>query len=149
MNLTGDLATNIERLDKVIDLIVEAQLTHQFNGHTFPYEKVRLSLDDFLQLTLMRQTETLQFGMEMREQRSELWLKGERHLIEAMRNAYWWPAVDGLWHFQCFESRTEEQGISDIYYLVRIGEIKIITNADPQVTEDIYWIGVKSKKCYL
>lgn len=148
MNLTGDLKTSVEQLDKAIDEIIP-KLSFQYGEFGFPLEKVRLSLDDFLQLTLMRPTETLHFGKEMNDQRHKWWKTvEERQLVEALRNSFWWPAVDGHWQFQCFEVKTEENGINDIYLLVRIGSIEIRSTDDPQVGEEICWMGVKTKRCY-
>lgn len=142
------LAVEIEKLSKTIDEIIP-HLSHKFNGYEFPYEKVKLSLDDFLQLTLIRKTSTLMFGHELNQQLEELWLKDEKPLIYQLRNAFWWPAVEQLWEFQCFSSDSvdsNEKGINDIYYLVRIGSMEI--NAAITNNDDIYWLGVKTKKCY-
>lgn len=148
MNLTGDLKTCVEQLDKAIDEIAP-NFTFRYGDYGHSIEKVRLSLDDFLQLTLMRPTQTLSFGQEINDQKHKWWsTENDRRLAEALRNAFWWPGVDGHWHFQCFEVKTEENGINDIYLLARIGSIEILSMDDPQVGDEIYWIGVKTKRCY-
>lgn len=140
------LKAEVEKLDKGLDTIVE-KLVHSYNDYEFPYEKVKLTLDDFLQLTLMRKTSTLTFGAEVNEQRK--WLPARKAMLvdPVLRSPFWWPAVNGLWELQSFSAKTDD-GVTEIYYLARIGSITIQTNADPQVNNDIYWLGVKTKRCY-
>jgi hypothetical protein len=143
------IETELDKLHKTIDEVIP-KLAHKFNGYAFPYEKVKLSLDDFLVLTLHRKTTTHMFGYDFNQQNKEFWLRDEKGLINNLRNAFWWPAVENLWELQCFQADTDKEGLMDVYYLVRIGFIPLPTASDKIKTcDEIYWLGIKTQRCYI
>jgi len=99
-------------------------------GYKYPFEFVTLTSRAVCDMITNQDCSTDLFGKIINELGKEFYTSGnERALVETLRGAFWWPAVDRVWPLQCFQTPAHgDEGKNDhgdnvnaIYLLARTG----------------------------